>query len=110
MSVACKFHSCDCSACPLTQEYKRCAHALRKVGGPRASFLRCYATYLLGEARKEEERLEAGGLLGNGQAVNKVPSHVIRAQDRGFGLLPGRPCSEACYSRQRLGTQYPTRP
>ena len=55
------------------QEYKRCAHALKKVGGPRASFLRCYATYLLGEARKEEERLEAGGLLGNGQAVNKVP-------------------------------------
>ena len=84
------------------QEYKRCAHALRKVGGPRASFLRCYATYLLGEARKEEERLEAGGLLGNGQAVNKVPSHVIRAQNRGFGLLPGRSCSEACCSRQRF--------
>ena len=96
---------CHCSASSLMQEYKRCAHALRKVGGPRASFLRCYATYLLGEARKEEERLEAGGLLGNGQAVNKVPSHVIRAQNRGFGLLPGRSCSEACYSRQRLGMQ-----
>ena len=55
------------------QEYKRCAHALGKGSGPRAAFLRCYATYLVGEARKEEERLEAGGLLGNGQAVNKVP-------------------------------------
>jgi len=36
-------------------------------------FLRSYATYLLGEARKEEERLEAGGLLGSSQALNKVP-------------------------------------
>lgn len=32
--------------------------------------------YLLGEARKEEERLEAGGLLGSSQAVNKVLSHL----------------------------------
>ena len=56
------------------QEYERAAHALRKLQGPRAVFLRCYATYLLGEARKEEERLEAGGLLGSSQAINKVPS------------------------------------
>ena len=73
------------------QEYKRCAHALKEVSGPRASFLRCYATYLLGEARKEEERLEAGGLLGNGQAVNKVPSHVISAHILWLGL-PGQSC------------------
>ena len=56
------------------QEYKRAAHALRRLQGPRAVFLRSYATYLLGEARKEEERLEAGGLLGSSQAVNKVLS------------------------------------
>jgi hypothetical protein len=58
------------------QEYKRAAHALRKLQGPRATFLRSYAKYLLGEARKEEERLEAGGLLGSSQAVNKVLSHL----------------------------------
>ena len=64
----------------LVQEYKRAAHALRKLQGPRAVFLRCYATYLLGESRKEEERLEAGGLMGSSQAVNKVLSrHDIQA-------------------------------
>lgn len=63
------------TSCTLyMQEYRRAARALRKLQGPRAVFLRCYATYLLGEARKEEERLEAGGLLGSSQAVNKVPA------------------------------------
>ena len=63
------------------QEYKRAAHALRKLQGPRAIFLRCYATYLLGESRKEEERLEAGGLMGSSQAVNKVSSQHDTAAD-----------------------------
>ena len=91
------------------QEYKRCAHALRKVSGARASSLRCYATYLLGEARKEEERLEAGGLLGNGQAVNKVPSCIIREHNHWL-WLPGQSClcSSLLQAALRHATAYST--
>jgi anaphase-promoting complex subunit 8 len=43
--------------CFLPQEYRRCAHALRGLGGPGGSplhtFLRLYATYLAGEKRRE---------------------------------------------------------
>lgn len=64
-------------------------HALRKLQGPRATFLRCYATYLLGETRKEEARLEAGGLLGSGVAVNKVP--ISQSDDEDCSGLFGQP-------------------
>lgn len=41
---------------------------LAEVAGPKARFLRVYATYLAGERRKEEERVEKGGPLGKAEA------------------------------------------
>lgn len=55
----------DLKVCPTTgppvpttavwtyQEYRRCAHALQGATDPLHVFLRCYATYLYGEKRKE---------------------------------------------------------
>lgn len=48
---------------------------LKGLKGPREIFLRGYCAYLAGEKQKEEERLEHAGLLGKGDAVNKVPTH-----------------------------------
>ena len=45
---------------------------LKGASGPRAVFLRGYSTYLAGEKRKEEERIESAGLLGKEGAANKV--------------------------------------
>lgn len=41
-----------------TRQYRRVAHVLRDHSTPHGRFLRMYATYLAGERRKEEERME----------------------------------------------------
>ncbi|XP_039161893.1 anaphase-promoting complex subunit 8-like isoform X2 [Eucalyptus grandis] len=53
------------------REYRRAAHVLRDQYGKKAVFLRCYALYLAGENRKEEENIELEGPLGKSDAVNK---------------------------------------
>ncbi len=57
------------------QEYRRAAHVLKGLGGAKTLFLRSYATYLAGEKRKDEERLEAAGPLGKSDAANRVSSY-----------------------------------
>ncbi|CAM6019838.1 unnamed protein product [Sphagnum balticum] len=52
------------------REYRRAAHALQGSTHKKAFFLRCYATYLAGEKRKEEEIIELAGPLGRSDAVN----------------------------------------
>ncbi|KAK4402358.1 Anaphase-promoting complex subunit [Sesamum angolense] len=53
------------------REYRRAAHVLRDQTGKKAVFLRCYALYLAGEKRKEEEMIELEGPLGKSDAVNR---------------------------------------
>ncbi|KAK3439981.1 hypothetical protein EUGRSUZ_B00321 [Eucalyptus grandis] len=53
------------------REYRRAAHVLRDQSGKKAVFLRCYALYLAGENRKDEENIELEGPLGKSDAVNK---------------------------------------
>ncbi|XP_027124895.1 anaphase-promoting complex subunit 8-like [Coffea arabica] len=53
------------------REYRRAAHVLREQTSKKAVFLRCYALYLAGEKRKEEETMELEGPLGKSDAVNK---------------------------------------
>ncbi|KAK4427192.1 Anaphase-promoting complex subunit [Sesamum alatum] len=53
------------------REYRRAAHVLRDQIGKKAVFLRCYALYLAGEKRKEEEMIELEGPLGKSDAVNR---------------------------------------
>ncbi|KAL6997235.1 anaphase-promoting complex component apc8 [Sarracenia purpurea var. burkii] len=53
------------------REYRRAAHVLRDQTGKKAVFLRCYAFYLAGEKRKEEETIELQGPLGKSDAVNR---------------------------------------
>ncbi|OVA14337.1 Tetratricopeptide TPR-1 [Macleaya cordata] len=60
------------------KEYKRAAHALRDQTGKKAVFLRCYALYLAGEKRKEEEMIELDGPLGKSEAV----SHELVSLER----------------------------
>jgi anaphase-promoting complex subunit 8 len=48
---------------------------LKGLGGPRTLFLRSYATYLAGEKRREEERMEAAGPLGKSDAQNQAREH-----------------------------------
>nr|KYP68140.1 Cell division cycle protein 23 isogeny [Cajanus cajan] len=52
------------------REYRRAAHVLRDQKGSRSVFLRCYALYLAGEKRKEEEMVELEGPLGKSDTVN----------------------------------------
>ncbi|XP_057465580.1 anaphase-promoting complex subunit 8 [Actinidia eriantha] len=52
------------------REYRRAAHVLRDQTGKKAVFLRCYALYLAGEKRKEEEMIELEGPLGKSDTVN----------------------------------------
>ncbi|KAJ0540035.1 putative tetratricopeptide-like helical domain superfamily [Helianthus annuus] len=52
------------------REYRRAAHVLGDQTGKKALFLRCYALYLAGEKRKEEETIELEGPLGKSNAVN----------------------------------------
>ncbi|KAK6163820.1 hypothetical protein DH2020_000684 [Rehmannia glutinosa] len=53
------------------REYRRAAHVLRDQTSKKAVFLRCYALYLAGEKRKEEEMIELEGPLGKSEAVNR---------------------------------------
>lgn len=64
------FHDC-------VQEYRRAAHVLKGLGGAKTLFLRSYATYLAGEKRKDEERLEAAGPLGKSDAPNRVSAVLL---------------------------------
>jgi anaphase-promoting complex subunit 8 len=54
------------------KEYRRCAHALRTVAGPKALFLRCYSQYLAGEKRKAEEVVELAG-MNAGRGAHSYP-------------------------------------
>ena len=45
---------------------------LKDAENSKALFLRCYALYVAGEKRREEERIELSGTLGTAQCVNEV--------------------------------------
>ncbi|XP_020537476.1 anaphase-promoting complex subunit 8 isoform X2 [Jatropha curcas] len=53
------------------REYRRAANLLRDQTGKKSVFLRCYALYLAGEKRKEEEMIELEGPLGKSDALNR---------------------------------------
>ncbi|KAL6339267.1 hypothetical protein AAG906_024418 [Vitis piasezkii] len=65
------------------REYRRAAHVLRDQTGKKAVFLRCYALYLAGEKRKEEEMIELEGPLGKSDAVN----HELVYLERELSML-----------------------
>lgn len=52
------------------KEYARCMRTLSNSIGPRCAFLSLYARYLLGEKKRDEDRLEASGPLGRPQGAN----------------------------------------
>ncbi|PKA64393.1 Anaphase-promoting complex subunit 8 [Apostasia shenzhenica] len=60
------------------REYRRAANVLTKQTGRKAAFLRCYALYLAGEKRKEEERIEIEGSFGKSEAVNSELVYLER--------------------------------
>ncbi|CDY58069.1 BnaAnng14940D [Brassica napus] len=53
------------------REYRRASHVLRDQMSNKSLFLRCYALYLAGEKRKEEEMIELEGPLGKSDAINR---------------------------------------
>ncbi|GAA5879899.1 hypothetical protein JCM1840_000390 [Sporobolomyces johnsonii] len=53
-----------------SHELMRAAHALRRCSGPKARWLRCYAKYLAGEKRAQED---AGEPLGQKDRVKQNP-------------------------------------
>ncbi|KAJ3680587.1 hypothetical protein LUZ60_016865 [Juncus effusus] len=57
-------------SCFDCREYRRAAHFLREQNGKKAVFLRCYALYMAGEKRKEEETIELEGPLGKSSCTN----------------------------------------
>ncbi|CBI21585.3 unnamed protein product, partial [Vitis vinifera] len=65
------------------REYRRAAHVLRDQTRKKAVFLRCYALYLAGEKRKEEEMIELEGPLGKSDAVN----HELVYLERELSML-----------------------
>lgn len=65
------------------REYKRAAHVVREQTGKKSVFLRCYARYLAGEKRKEEEMIELEGPLGKSDAVN----HELVSLERDLSTL-----------------------
>ncbi|KAF8061421.1 APC8 [Scenedesmus sp. PABB004] len=73
------------------KEYGRAAHVLGGVPGRVAPFLRCYALYLAGERRREEERVELSGPLGNAATVNQNLDQVVAELEGGAagGALAG---------------------
>ncbi|XP_072983539.1 anaphase-promoting complex subunit 8 [Typha latifolia] len=60
------------------REYRRAAHVLRGQAGRKAVFLRCYALYMAGEKRKEEEMIELEGPLGKCNAMNSELASLER--------------------------------
>ncbi|KAF6260843.1 POT family-domain-containing protein [Scenedesmus sp. NREL 46B-D3] len=73
------------------KEYQRAAHVLAGLDSPVAVFLRCYALYLAGERRKEEERIEASGPLGSAVTANPHLDQVAAELEAAAaaGLLAG---------------------
>ncbi|KAG2494351.1 hypothetical protein HYH03_007408 [Edaphochlamys debaryana] len=72
------------------KEFRRAAHALTGLHGPLPTFLRLHATLLAGEKRKEEERIERGGLLGrSADVVNPELEGLEAALTAALGLGPG---------------------
>ncbi|KAL5129691.1 Anaphase-promoting complex subunit 8 [Glycine soja] len=65
------------------REYKRAAHVLRDQMGRKSVFLRCYALYLAGEKRKDEETIELEGPLGKSDAIN----HELVSLERELSTL-----------------------
>ncbi|XP_030940966.1 anaphase-promoting complex subunit 8-like [Quercus lobata] len=65
------------------REYRRAAHVLRDQTGKKSVFLRCYALYLAGEKRKEEEVIELEGPLGKSDSVN----HELVSLERELSTL-----------------------
>ncbi|KAF3340392.1 anaphase-promoting complex subunit 8 [Carex littledalei] len=65
-------------SCFDCREYRRASHALRGQTGKRAVFLRCYALYMAGEKRKEEETIELEGPLGKSDSVNTELATIER--------------------------------
>ncbi|XP_078434923.1 anaphase-promoting complex subunit 8 [Wolffia australiana] len=60
------------------KEYRRAAHVLRTQTSKKSIFLRCYALYLAGEKRKEEETIELEGPLGRSEVCNGELAHLER--------------------------------
>ncbi|CAA7396820.1 unnamed protein product [Spirodela intermedia] len=60
------------------KEYRRAAHVLRTQTSKKSIFLRCYALYLAGEKRKEEEMIELEGPLGRSEVCNGELTHLER--------------------------------
>ncbi|WIA34840.1 hypothetical protein OEZ86_013138 [Tetradesmus obliquus] len=73
------------------KEYLRAAHVLAGIDTPVAVFLRCYALYLAGEKRKEEQRVEASGPLGSAVTANPHLDQVSAELEAATaaGLLAG---------------------
>ncbi|KXZ55829.1 hypothetical protein GPECTOR_2g1380 [Gonium pectorale] len=74
------------------KEYRRCAHALSGPGlcGPLPAFLRLYASYLAGEKRREEERIEKGGPLGRAPELLNPELEGLEAElGKALAPLPG---------------------
>ena len=65
------------------QEYRRAAHILKGADNDKSIFLRCYALYLAGEKRQEEERIELSGVLGTAQTLNEV----LHSSQRSFCIV-----------------------
>ncbi|KAJ4848344.1 anaphase-promoting complex component apc8 [Turnera subulata] len=65
------------------RDYRRAHHVLRNQTGKKSVFLRCYALYLAGEKRKEEEMIELEGPLGKGDVVNRE----LASLDRDLSIL-----------------------
>ncbi|PNH05167.1 Anaphase-promoting complex subunit 8, partial [Tetrabaena socialis] len=73
----------------IAKEYRRCAHALLGLRGRLPTFLRLHATYLAGEKRREEERVEKGGPLGPGaDSSNPELEGLTAALEAELGVGP----------------------
>eukprot|EP00883_Tetradesmus_obliquus_P015588 jgi/Sobl393_1/8739/SZX78120.1 len=73
------------------KEYLRAAHVLAGIDTPVAVFLRCFALYLAGEKRKEEQHVEASGPLGSAVTANPHLDQVSAELEAATaaGLLAG---------------------
>ncbi|OMO85780.1 Tetratricopeptide TPR-1 [Corchorus olitorius] len=68
------------------REYRRAAHVLRDQTGKKSVFLRCYALYLAGEKRKEEEMIELEGPLAAIDAYRRAVDINPRDYRAWYGL------------------------
>ncbi|MQL89598.1 hypothetical protein Taro_022172 [Colocasia esculenta] len=58
------------------KEYRRAAYVLRGQTSRKSVFLRCYALYLAGEKRREEEMIELEGPMGRSDVCNRELVHL----------------------------------